>query len=304
MPADLAGALLARCGELWNLYGPTETTIYSTGRRITHADQIDLGRPIANTTVMILDGHRQLVPVGVVGEVYIGGVGLARGYHDRPDLTADRFGPHPVLAGERVYRTGDLARWRPDGHLELPGPHWIIEIKDPAVFRVELGEIEATLRAHPGVTDAVALLREDVPGARRLVAYVTGDASPADLRAWVARRLPDYAVPALLVPIETMPLSPSGKVDRRALPAPSHDRPDLEAPFVAPRTATEARLAAIWQEVLGVARVGVGDEFFLLGGHSLLALSVMHRIRGEFDVAMAPNAIFREPTHEGLAAPD
>ncbi|HEX8272300.1 MAG TPA: amino acid adenylation domain-containing protein, partial [Longimicrobiaceae bacterium] len=291
-----------------SLGGVTEASIHSTvypvGERDPRWTSIPYGRPMANQTAYVLDRLHGLLPVGVSGELCFGGVGLARGYLGRPDLTADRFVPDPFgdAPGGRLYRTGDRARWRADGQLELLG-RMDFQVKVRG-FRIELGEIEAALRAQPGVREAVVMARADASGERRLVGYVVGEpgAVPpaAELRQALGRSLPEYMVPAAVVALERLPLTPNGKVDRGSLPA-----PELGAPasaHVAPRTPTEELLAGIWADVLRRERVGVGESFFELGGHSLLATRVVSRIREAFGVELPLRALFEAPTLERLAA--
>ncbi|HLL46627.1 MAG TPA: amino acid adenylation domain-containing protein, partial [Longimicrobiaceae bacterium] len=259
LPRELADRLLPRVGELWNLYGPTETTVWSTLERVRPgADAVCIGRPIANTQVYLLDGGLAPVPAGVAAELYVGGAGVTRGYLGRPELTAERFVPDAfgAKAGARLYRTGDRVRWRADGRLEYLGrADQQVKVRG---FRIELGEVEAALRALEGVREAVAMVREDAPGDRRLVAYVVGaegaegaeGAAPAaaQLRAGLRERLPEHMVPGVVVALERLPLTANGKIDRRALPAPERA---ASGAYVAPRTATEEVLAGIWAEVLG-----------------------------------------------------
>ncbi len=307
LPRDLAAELAPRVGSLWNVYGPTETTVWSTLRRLDGDGDgsVPIGGPIANTSVHLLDRSGGLVPVGVAGELHIGGSGLARGYLRRPDLTAERFVPNPFAAepGARLYRTGDLAKRRADGDLEVLGriDHQV-KIRG---FRVELGEIEAVLAGDPAVRLAVVLMREDTPGDQRLVAYVVwrgADRNAGRLREALQRRLPAYMVPGVLVELESLPLTPSGKVDRRALPKPGGERPDLERPYAAPRSETEATLAEVWCAVLRLDQVGVHDDFFELGGHSLLATQVVSRLRDRFGLELPLPVLFQETTLERLAA--
>ncbi|GAA3846449.1 hypothetical protein GCM10022243_10790 [Saccharothrix violaceirubra] len=257
--------------RLENLYGPTEAAVDVTAYRADPAERtVPIGRPVANTRVYVLDDRYRVLPVGVAGELYLGGVQVARGYGGRPGLTADRFVPDPYgVPGDRLYRTGDLARWRADGVLEYLGR------TDDQVklrgFRIELGEVAAALGALPGVAHAVAVVREDRPGDRRLVGYVTPAAhDPAALRAALARDLPDHLVPAVIVPLDALPLSPSGKVDRAALPAPV--RATGGEP---PRAGTETVLADLWRQVLDLPGVGRDDDFFAVGGDSLHAVRVV-----------------------------
>jgi amino acid adenylation domain-containing protein len=300
MSPDLAEDLAPRCAELWNMYGPTETTIWSTCRRITRGNDLDIGRPIDNTEVFILDEARQPVPVGVVGELFIGGAGLARGYLGRAELTAERFTAHPFKPEERLYRSGDRARWRPGGTVAFLGrvDHQV-KLRG---LRVELGEIEATLQSHPAVREAVVLLREDRPGDQRLVAYVSGsELSATELRAHTRRSLPEALVPTAFVTMETWPLTPNGKLNRQALPAPPDDLQVAESAPRVPLTLAELRLAAIWSELLGRANIAATDDFFLLGGHSLLAIRLVHRVHQEFGVALPPGALFEHSMLRDLA---
>jgi acyl carrier protein len=258
-----------------------------------------IGAGTDNVTVYVLDAAGDPVPVGVPGEVCIGGIQVTRGYLARPALTADRFVPDPFsgVPGARLYRSGDRMRWRPDGTLEFVGRiDNQVKIRG---FRIELGEIEAVLRRHPGVVDAVVMLREDVPGDRRLAAYVLGTAHPGDLRAYLRTSLPEYMVPAGFVALHRFPLNSNGKVDRRALPAPEYG--SLEDRFVAPRTPVEEALAAIWAEVLDAERVSVLDSFFDLGGHSLLIMRLLTRVRAAFGVDLPIRLVFAGPTLESMA---
>ena len=295
LPHDLAAGLLERCTALWNLYGPTETTIWSTVERITDPEVITVGRPIANTQVYILDDARRPVPTGVVGELCIGGAGLADGYHNRPELTADRFVTAPFAApatpGGRLYRTGDLARWRNDGRLEHLGrADQQLKVRG---FRVEPGEIEETLRRHDAVERAAVVARDFGPGDRRLIAYLVINGPEtvrvSDIRRFLKQYLPDYMIPATVVFLDALPLTPNGKVDRKALPAPEGG--DGGADHVPPATEMETRLAAIWQEVLQVERVGANDNFFDLGGHSLLAMTVIAEIHKATGARLTPRDI-------------
>jgi len=301
LPADLAARIHAALpGRLVNLYGPTETTVWSTAHAVGGGEgAVPIGRPIANTRVYVLDDAFRPQPVGVPGELYVGGAGVARGYLDRPGTTAERFLPDPFSRepGARLYRTGDRARWREDGVLEYLG-RLDAQVKIRG-FRVEPGEVEAALRRHPGVAGCAVVVREDAPGDRRLVAYVVGDASADELRAHLRRSLPEPMVPGVFVEMEALPLTPGGKLDRRALPAPERASPEVG--YVAPRTPAEEVLAGIWREVLGLERVGVRDGFFELGGHSILATRVVSRIRREFGVELPVRAIFEATTVEGLA---
>jgi amino acid adenylation domain-containing protein/non-ribosomal peptide synthase protein (TIGR01720 family) len=289
--------------RLINEYGPTETvvgcSIHEMPAALPAAGPVPVGRPIANTRLLLLDRQLSPVPIGVSGEIYIGGAGVCRGYLHRPGLTAERLVPDPFGAGgERLYRTGDLARLLADGTLELLGrmDHQV-KIRG---FRIELGEIEAALLSQPGVREAAVLAREDAPGDRRLVAYLTGDVAGEELRRALSERLPDYMVPAAFVRLAALPLTANGKLDRGALPAP--ERESSPGTYVAPRTPFEEMLAGIWGELLGIERVGSSDHFFALGGHSLLATQVMSRLRAAFGVEIPLRDLFEAPTVGGLAA--
>ncbi|XIG72348.1 non-ribosomal peptide synthetase (plasmid) [Streptomyces sp. SGAir0957] len=289
---------------LVNGYGPTEAAQEAATALITGpGDHVPIGRPVANAKVFLVDRHGRPVPVGVPGEMWIACPGLARGYLDRPELTAEKFTVVTVDGTpRRVYRTGDLAKWHPDGHLEFVG-RGDNQVKLRG-YRIEPGEIETALLTHPSVTGATVLLREDVPGDPRLVAYVVAD-PPVEagvLRGHLQRDLPDYMVPAAFVPLDTIPLTPNGKTDRRALPAPASARPDLGAAYTAPRTETERTVAAVWAEVLGIDTVGADDDFFALGGHSLLATRVVSRLRRRLGVDVPVRALFGAPTPALLAA--
>ncbi|HEX2207627.1 MAG TPA: amino acid adenylation domain-containing protein [Longimicrobium sp.] len=301
---DLARELLPRGRALWNLYGPTETTIWSTVQRVESAERIHLGGPIANTRVHVLDDALRPCPAGVPGELFIGGHGVVRGYLRRPSLTAGRFVPDPYGAtpGARMYRTGDLVRRRADGALEFLGrTDFQVKVRG---FRIELGEIEARLAEHPSVAQAVAAVRPDASGDARLVAYVVprGDAPGADvLRRALAERLPDHMVPSAYVVLDALPLTPNGKVDRRALPAPEARR-DLAGGFVAPGTEAETTIAALWREVLGTDRVGVEDNFFDLGGNSMSLIRLARRLAQSMGSTATAVDLFRFPTVRAQAA--
>ncbi|HLL45661.1 MAG TPA: amino acid adenylation domain-containing protein, partial [Longimicrobiaceae bacterium] len=305
LPGPLAQGLygLGTVERVGNLYGPTEDTTYSTYSVVGKgAAGVFVGRPVANTRAYVLDGHLQPVPAGVVGELYLAGDKLARGYAARPDLTAERFLPDPFGApGSRMYRVMDRIRWRPDGELEYFGrTDFQVKVRG---FRIELGEIEAVLGRHPAVREAVAVVREDAPGDRRIVAYVTaGESRPeaAELRAHVGRHLPEYMVPSAVVVLDGLPLSPNGKTDRRALPAPERTE-GAEGGYLAPRDTLELALARIWEDVLGVGRVGVRDGFFALGGHSLLAVRLMARVEQATGARLPLATLFTASTVEQLA---
>ncbi|HET6229654.1 MAG TPA: amino acid adenylation domain-containing protein [Longimicrobiaceae bacterium] len=301
LSADLYGT--GHIEQVINLYGPSEDTTYTTYLVIPRGtSRMTVGRPVANTQIHILDRHFRPCPVGVPGELYIGGHGVTRGYHARPGMTAEKYLPNPYgdTPGERMYRTGDLARYLPDGEIEYLGrlDHQI-KIRG---HRVEIGEVEAVLAQFPGLEESAVVVREDAPGVARLVAYyVPAGAAPtvSALRMHVRERLPEYMVPAAWVRLAAMPHTPNGKVDRRSLPAP--DAPESEHAYVAPRTPSEQVLASVWAEVLGMEKVGLRDSFFELGGHSLLATQVMSRIREAMQVELPLRALFDAPTVEGLA---
>jgi aspartate racemase len=296
--------------RLINGYGPTENTTFTTCHPVQPGDRssgsVPIGRPISNTRVYVLDEHLQPVPIGVRGELYAGGDGVARGYLDRPDLTAERFVPDPFSGepGARLYRTGDLARWRADGSLEFLGrlDHQV-KVRG---YRIELGEIEAVLARHPAVGRVVVLLLQDARRDPRLVAYVVaqqagGGLRDGELQEFLQQRLPDYMVPSTFVLLDSIPVTPTGKVDRLALPAPDSVGIDAVS-YVAPRSPVESVLAEIWEELLHLERVGVHDNFFALGGHSLKATQVISHVRARLGVELPLSAVFEAPTVAGLAA--
>lgn len=299
--------------ELHNLYGPTEAAIdvsswQCTPERLHELASVPIGRPIQNLTLYVCDAEREPVPVGLAGELHIGGVGLARGYLNRPGLTAERFVPDPFARdGSRLYRTGDLTRFRPDGEIEFLGRiDSQVKIRGQ---RIELGEIEAVLRAQGGVVDAAVLAREDSPGDKRLVAYVVAQnhgamLSLAQLRNALRLSLPDYMVPSGFVVLDALPLSPNGKLDRSALPAPEAQREVVEE-LVEPRTALERAVADVWRDVLGIERIGIDDNFFDLGGHSLVATKLIGRLQRVTPGDARPTTVmdlFKQPTVRALAA--
>jgi amino acid adenylation domain-containing protein len=303
LPPDLAEELARGCGELWNMYGPTETTIWSTCTRLETGSRITVGRPIGNTRVYVVDAAMQPAPIGVLGELCIGGAGVALGYVGRPELTSEKFvaDPFSPVAGARMYRTGDLARWLPDGTLDFLGriDHQV-KIRG---FRIELGEIEAVLVELGGVDNAVVIAHADAHGEKRLVAYVVDGPSSSDraaLRAALETKLPDYMIPTLFVALDALPLTSSGKVDRKALPAP--DFAAAAAEYVAPRNRVEEAVAAAFQELLAIPRVGAHDDFFALGGHSLLAVRLLSQLRDRLGVSLPVRVVFQSPTVAQLAA--
>ncbi|MEC1620315.1 non-ribosomal peptide synthetase [Bacillus mojavensis] len=302
LPSGLLQALQALDCSVTNLYGPTETTIWSAAAFLEKGVQgvPPIGKPIWNTQVYVLDNSLHPVPPGIVGELYIAGTGLARGYLGRPDLTAERFVADPYgPPGTRMYRTGDQARWRMDGSLDYIGrADHQIKIRG---FRIELGEIDAVLAKHSQIEQAAVVVREEQPGDRRLVAYlvVSSALDIAELRRYVGASLPDYMVPAAFVEIDELPLTPNGKLDRKALPAPDFGASVTDR---GPRTPQEEILCDLFAEVLGLARVGIDDSFFELGGHSLLAARLMSRIRETMGAELGIAKLFDEPTVAGLAA--
>jgi amino acid adenylation domain-containing protein len=305
LPRDLAEPLLKRCTALWNLYGPTETTIWSALHRVDSGDgPVPIGRPLDNTTFYLLDERLQPVPIGVAGEAYIGGDGVARGYLNRPGLTAERYTPDPFGSepGARLYRTGDLARHSPDGTIECLGrTDHQVKVRG---FRIEPGEVEAALANHPSVRQAVVVARAEQPGAERLVAYLVADPplpSVADLRGLLARSLPEFMVPSAFVFLDSLPRTANGKLDRRALPAPDRGRDGSDDGLVEPRDRVEAELRPIWEGVLGVRPIGVRDSFFELGGHSLSAMRLLAQIEKAFGRRVPMATLFQGPTIEQLA---
>ncbi|MBL0730309.1 MupA/Atu3671 family FMN-dependent luciferase-like monooxygenase [Piscinibacter sp. HJYY11] len=304
---ELKGAIASN-GHLMNMYGPTETTIWSSVHRVDTVDGIvPLGKPLANQAIYILDTRQQPTPVGVPGELVIGGKGVVRGYLHRPELTAERFLPHPLkgAAGGRVYRTGDLARLRDDGSIEFLG-RFDHQVKVRG-YRIELGEIEASLLSHTGVRETVVVAREDTPGDVRLVAYIVPsakDSAPAaELKEHLRARMPDFMVPAHFVTLDALPQTPNGKIDRKQLPAPEASKaPVATEAFVAPASDLEEQIAAIWKDVLKLPQVGARDNFFDLGGHSLLAVQAHRRLRDTLQRDISITDIFRFPTIQSLSA--
>jgi amino acid adenylation domain-containing protein len=302
--------------QLVNMYGITETTVHVTYRRLTIADLevasgSIIGRPIPDLQVYVLDRHQQPVPIGVPGEMYVGGAGLARVYHNQPELTAEKFiaNTYSNKSNALLYRSGDLARYLPNGELEYLGriDHQV-KIRG---FRIELGEIEAVLAQHPTVREVVIVAREDMPSEKRLVAYAVcnrqssedrqeSSPSPNELRRFLKEKLPDYMLPSAFVMLDALPLSPNGKVNRQTLPPPEGVRPELEAAYVMPQTELEQTIATVWQEILDLEKVGIHDNFFELGGHSLLAIKVNNRLREILKTDLSILEMFKYPTISSL----
>ncbi|HEX5496552.1 MAG TPA: amino acid adenylation domain-containing protein, partial [Mycobacteriales bacterium] len=301
-PPELADRLLDLGAKVWNGYGPTETTIYSAMHRVTAVDgPVPLGGPVSNTTLRVLDPAGRLAPVGVPGELHIGGVGLAEGYLHHPELTAERFGPDPTDPTGILYRTGDFARWRADGLLEYLGRgDQQVKLRG---YRIELGEIESVLSGHPGVGQAAVALRGGPGDDRRLVAYLTATAdppAPAELRDRLARHLPSYMIPADYVVLDRLPHTPSGKLDRAGLPEPDPTGHPVGA-YVPPRRGVEELVAGVYAQVLGVARVGADDDFFLLGGNSLQAATALARIAEDTAVTLPMRVFYTHPSVRAVA---
>jgi acyl-coenzyme A synthetase/AMP-(fatty) acid ligase/acyl carrier protein len=292
-------------GRVTNMYGPTETTIWSAVGDLdgTAGTSVSIGRPLPNQRVYVLDARQRPLPPGIAGELFIAGDGVVRGYWQRQGLTAERFLPDPARTGERMYRTGDLGRHLEDGRLECLGRvDQQVKIRG---YRVELGEIEALLRGHAGVRDAAVLLREDSPGDQRLVAYVRvhdGKEVPTEgLVSWLRRQLPEFMVPSAYVFLAALPLTPNGKLDRRALPAPQSQARSTQA-YAPPRNEVEAMVSEIWQRALGIPQVGTQDNFFDIGGHSLLVVQVLKELRERLARPIQMTDLFRYTTIEALAS--
>jgi amino acid adenylation domain-containing protein len=312
LPRGLAEQLLQRGQALWHMYGPTETTVWSSTIRLggkgsaPSEGPAPLGGPIANTSFYVMDANRQPVPIGVAGELYIGGDGVARGYHGRSELTSERFveDPFGLDRTERLYRTGDLVRWREGATLEFLGR--IDQQVKLRGFRIELEEIEAVLGAHTTVAAAVATVREDSPGDRRLVAYVVAAEGQTldqeQLRRALRGSLPPFMVPSIFVELVELPVTPNGKLDRAALPAPDGARPELERPYAEPESPIQEALASIWREVLSIDSVGIDDDFFRLGGHSMLAVRMVARVRDTLGLELPLARVFERPTIRELSA--
>jgi amino acid adenylation domain-containing protein len=294
--AGLAGSLQQKGIRVINAYGPTENTVCSTLSEwpVSADGLVTIGKPLGNVQAYILDGDRQPVPVGVSGELYLGGAQVARGYLHRPELTEERFIPDPFgPAGARLYRTGDLARWLPDGNIVYQG-----RVDDQVKirgYRIEPGEVEHVLQQAPGVRQCVVVASEDKHGDKRLIGYMTGEGLDRQaIRSYLRERLPDHLIPSILIPLEQLPLTPNGKIDRKQLRQPD-DVLDVRPGYAAPRNPLEEQLAVIWQQLLGVDRVGIYDNFFELGGHSLLAIRMMSAIEKSLQVEISVNTLFLFP---------
>jgi acyl-coenzyme A synthetase/AMP-(fatty) acid ligase/aryl carrier-like protein len=299
-PRELANELVKRSNSVWNMYGPTETTIWSAVLEVKAGEgPVPVGHPIANTELLVLDQELQLVPIGVPGELHIAGLGLARGYHNRPELTAEKFISNPFRQepGAKMYKTGDLVSRRPDGTLEFLG-RLDNQIKLRG-FRIELGEIENVLGNHPGVVQGVVSLREDVAGEKRLIGYIVpakGTApSMAELRDFLVKKLPAYMAPAAYVTLDAMPLTPNGKIDRGALPAPNWSKQQDGIAYAEPRNPEEETMARIWAEVLRLERVGINDNLFELGADSLHVFQITSRAN-KAGIAVTPRQILQRRT--------
>jgi amino acid adenylation domain-containing protein len=299
LPRDLAKNLLDRCGEVWNMYGPTETTIWSSLFRVCERKSsiVPIGRPLANTKLYVLNEGREPVPVGLAGELYIGGHGVGRGYLNRPDLTRERFLSDPFTRNGMMYRTGDRVRWLADGNLEFLGR--LDEQVKLRGFRIELGEVESEIAKHPGVTEARVVIREHQSCGKRLVAYIVGSAQPEHLRLHLRQTLPDYMVPAAFVQLDRLPLTSNGKLDRKALPEPELAR--VVARAEPPRNLIEGQLIAIWEELLGTADIGATQDFFEIGGHSLLAMRLFAEIKSQLNCDLPLSTLFTGPTVRSMA---
>jgi acyl carrier protein len=287
-----------RVQRVFDLYGPTEDTTYSTCSPRSGEGPVTIGRPISNKRVYILDAHVQPLPIGVPGDLYVAGAGVARGYLNRPELTSEKFLADPFHPGERMYRTGDRARFLPDGNIQFLG-RLDNQVKIRG-YRIEIGEIEKALARHPGIRACAVAARHDQRGSKRQVAYIVpsdGEApTVAQLRDFLKESLAGYMVPSVFVLLQALPLTPNGKVDREALLAPEQTRPELGNAFVPPRNPVEETVAGIWRQVLGLEKVGIHDNFFELGGHSLLATRVFARLQKAFPLAPPLRTLFEKPT--------
>lgn len=310
MPKELAYDLIRKCKELWNMYGPTETTIWSTVEKVVINDNdktgyINLGKPIDNTLIYVLNSEFQPVPIGFPGELFIGGDGLAKGYFNLPEMTNDKFLPDPFskVTGARMYRTGDLVQQTEEGKLEfLNRVDSQVKIRG---FRIELGEIESALTQWKTIKDNVVIVREDTPGDKKLVAYIIkkdqGETDLAELRQFLKTKIPEYMVPTAFVFIEQFPLTPNGKIDRKVLPSPQEVAPQEAKAYAEPKTEIEKKLAKIWEDVLKVPRIGIDENFFEIGGHSMLAVTLMVKIEKELGTRLPLSVLFDHSNIEAMA---
>jgi acyl-coenzyme A synthetase/AMP-(fatty) acid ligase/acyl carrier protein len=311
LPVDLARRFIEKMPDctLLNLYGSSEVSADVTFCEVSRLNSfemgIPIGRPISNIQAYVLNPSLQPQPIGVAGELFIGGVALARGYLNRPELTAERFITNPFndMPESRLYKTGDLAKYLPDGSIEVLGRlDFQVKVRG---FRIELGDIEATLEQHPAVRQAVVTAREDIHGDKQLVAYIVAhdqETIPVNtLHNFLKKKLPAYMMPPKIVFLEALPLTPTGKVDRRTLPAPDQSRPESETTFVSPKTPFEKKIAGIWSELLGLEKIGIYDIFFELGGHSLLATRLINRVFDVFQVQLPLKTLWEAPTIADMA---
>ncbi len=295
---------LIKNASLENIYGPTEATIYVTRYSLKHSDKdtknIPIGKPTSNINAYIIDKNKKLQPVGIQGELCFSGIGLGRGYLNRPELTAEKYIENPFVPGERMYKTGDLARWLPDGNIEFLGRiDFQVKIRG---FRIEMGEIESQLLKYEGISEAIVIAKEDKNRNSSLCSYICGEReySISEIREHLAKELPEYMIPSYIIQLDKLPLSANGKIDRKALPEPDSSI-TTGAEYVAPSNGIEEKLAAIWQEVLGIEKIGINDNFFELGGHSLKAINILSKISKELNVSVPLREMFKTPTIKGLA---
>ena len=306
LPQDLAQQLVKRSKNVWNLYGPTETTIWSTCCQVQDDfSDIHVGRPIDNTQAYIVNDQNQLNPIGIAGELLIGGAGLSRGYLNKPDLTKEKFIPDHIskVPNSLLYRTGDLACIQSDGNIKIYS-RLDNQIKLRG-FRIELGEIESILVTHPAVDQAVAIIREEDFGDKRIVAYITlqagQDFSEIDLRQHLKKKLPEYMLPSIFVKMDTMPLTPNGKIDRKSLPHPKINRPELVQEFIQPQNELQKSISRLWSKILKIDKIGIDDNFFDLGGDSLLSVQLVMLLEKEMKTEIPVVKFFQYPTIRNFA---
>ena len=294
MPPELARWMLPRVRQVWNGYGPTETTVYASMALLAEDGPITIGTPVTNTHIYVMDSSGNVAPIGAPGEICIGGDSVARGYHQRPDLTAEKFVPDPIAAGRTMYRTGDYGRWRTDGLLDHMGRiDGQVKLRG---YRIETGEIEAALTTHPMVRAAVVGVRNASMDDPRLTAWVQlhedGECTASELRRHLRQSLPEFMIPSMIVLVDRFPLTPNAKVDRMALPDPFASSPLTPREYVAPSTPTERLIAEIWIGMLGISQAGVTDGFFELGGHSLLAMRAAREMSARTGRSIEPRLLF------------